>query len=120
MRAAAHRYARRSSPRRPSSTEVAAPLRLVDVAARLPQAWSSSVLSSFGDARLKLLRMDEAAYPEESHDYDEALLVLDGVMVLRIRGEVLRVEAGELYVVPAGVPHSVEGGSRGTLLIIDT
>ena len=119
MRADARRYARRWLPRRPSSTEVAA-IRLADVAAQLPQAWSSSVLASFGDARLKLLRMDERTYPEESHDYDEGLLVLDGVMVLRIRGEVLRVEAGELYVVPAGVPHSVEGGSRGTLLIIDT
>lgn len=99
---------------------MAAPIRLADVAAQLPQAWSSSVLAGFGDARLKLLRMDERPYPEESHDYDEGLLVLDGVMVLRIRDEVLRVEAGELYVVPAGMPHSVEGGSRGTLLIIDT
>ncbi len=119
MRAAARRHARRWLPRRPSSTEVAA-IRLADVAAQLPQAWSSSVLARFGDARLKLLRMDERNYPEESHDYDEGLLVLDGVMVLRIRGEVRRVEAGELHVVPAGVPHSVEGGSRGTLLIIDT
>ena len=119
MRADARRHARRWLPRRPSSTEVAT-IRLVDLAAQLPQAWSSSVLASFGDARLKLLRMDERNYPEESHDYDEGLLVLDGVMVLRIRGELLRVQAGELYVVPAGMPHSVEGGSRGTLLIIDT
>lgn len=96
------------------------PIRLVDAAAQLPEAWSSRVLAAFGDARLKLLRMDEAAYPEESHDYDEALLVLDGVMVLRMHGEVVRVGAGELVVVPAGMPHSVEGGSRGTLLIIDT
>ena len=56
------------------------PIRLVDAAAQLPEAWSSRVLAAFGDARLKLLRMDEAAYPEESHDYDEALLVLDGVI----------------------------------------
>jgi mannose-6-phosphate isomerase-like protein (cupin superfamily) len=96
------------------------PIRLVDLAAQLPEAWSSSVLARFGNARLKLLRMDDAAYPEESHDYDEALLVLDGVMLLGIRGQVLPVQAGELYVVPAGLPHSVEGGSRGTLLIIDT
>lgn len=96
------------------------PMRLADVAAQLPEAWSSSVLARFGDARLKLLRMDDAAYPEESHDYDEALLVLDGVMPLGIRGQTVPVQAGELYVVPAGLPHSVEGGSRGTLLIIDT
>lgn len=96
------------------------PIRLVDAAAQLPEAWSSRVFAQFGGTRLKLVRMDSTAYLEEVHEDDEGLLVLDGVMVLRIRGEVLRVEAGELYVVPAGVPHSVEGSSRGTLLIIDT
>ena len=96
------------------------PIRLIDAAAQLPSAWSSRVLASFGDARLELLRMDDTAYPEESHDYDEGLLVLDGVMVLRIHGEAKQVGAGELCVVPAGVPHSVERGSRGTLLILDT
>jgi mannose-6-phosphate isomerase-like protein (cupin superfamily) len=96
------------------------PIRLADVAAGLPNGWSSRVLASFGKARLKLLRMDEAAYPEESHAYDEGLLVLDDEMVLRVHGETLHVGAGELCVIPAGVPHSVEEGSRGTLLILDT
>jgi len=95
-------------------------IRLADAAGQLPQAWSSLVLGQFGDARLKLLRMDESAFPEESHDYAEGLLVLDGEMVLRMNGATMRVGAGELCVVPAGVPHSVEPGSRGTLLILDT
>jgi mannose-6-phosphate isomerase-like protein (cupin superfamily) len=64
------------------------------------------------------MRMDETAYPEEVHD-DEGLLVLDGVMVLRIHGDTVQVGAGELCVIPAGTPHSVEAGSRGTLLILD-
>jgi quercetin dioxygenase-like cupin family protein len=95
------------------------PIRLLDAAAQLPQAWSSSVLARFGNAQLKLLRMDDCAYPEERHDYAEGLLVLDGEMILRIDGQVLRVGAGELCVMPAGVPHSVEPGSHGTLLILD-
>jgi len=96
------------------------PLRLIDAANELPAAWSSRVLAAFGDARLKLLRMNEAAYPEECHDYAEGLLVLDGEMVLSLNGDIMRVGAGELCVVPAGVPHSVAPGSRGTLLILDT
>jgi len=95
-------------------------IRLLEAAAQLPAAWSSRVLATVGNARVKLVRMDETAYPEECHDFDEGLLVLDGVMLLRIHGELLWVEAGQLYVVPAGTPHSVEGGSRGTLLIIDS
>ena len=96
------------------------PIRLIDAASELPEAWSSRVLAAIGDARLKLLRMDEAAYPEECHDYAEGLLVLDGEMVLSMQGTIMRVGAGELCIVPAGVPHSVAPGSRGTLLILDT
>jgi len=96
------------------------PIDLADLARELPQAWSSRVLAQFGDARLKVLRMDDAAYPEESHDYAEGLLVIEGQMRLRLDGQLMRVGAGQLCVVPPGVPHSVEQGSQGTLLILDT
>lgn len=95
-------------------------IALTEAAAALSQTWKSQVLARFGDANLKVLRMDEAAYPEECHDYPEGLLVLDGQMLLEIGGEVVRVGAGELYVVPAGVPHAVVAGSCGTLLILDS
>lgn len=96
------------------------PTHLVDLAGGLPQAWTSRVLAQFGDARLKVLRMDAAAYAEESHEYAEGLLVLEGEMRLKLDGEVISVGAGQLCVVPPGMPHSVEPGSRGTLLILDT
>ncbi|WP_267226103.1 cupin domain-containing protein [Dyella silvae] len=96
------------------------PIRLINAASELPEAWSSCVLAAIGDACLKLLRMDEAAYPEECHDYAEGLLVLDGEMVLSMQGTIMRVGAGELCIVPAGVPHSVAPGSRSTLLILDS
>jgi quercetin dioxygenase-like cupin family protein len=94
-------------------------IRLVESAHRLPKTWSSSVLAKFGDANLKLVRMDERAYPEECHDYAEGLLVLDGEMRLQLGAEVISVQAGEIYIVPAGVAHSVAAGSKGTLLILD-
>jgi quercetin dioxygenase-like cupin family protein len=83
-------------------------------------AWQSRLLGQVGPARLKLLRMDAAPYPEEVHDFTEALLVLEGVLRLRIGGEMKLVEAGQLCLVPAGVPHAVDTGSAGALLILDT
>lgn len=94
-------------------------IRLVDSAQQLPQPWSSSVLATFGNANLKLVRMDARAYPEECHDYAEGLLVLDGEMRLQVGASVTSVQAGEIYIVPAGIVHSVAAGSRGTLLILD-
>ena len=95
-------------------------LNLREIAATLPGAWSSTEIAAFGEARLKILRMDGTAYPEETHAYREGLLVLDGEMRLRIEDRLVTVSAGEIYVVEAGVPHAVEPGSHGVLAILDT
>lgn len=92
---------------------------LKDLALGLASPWRSTIVGKAGGATLKVLRMDDAAYPEEVHDFDEALLVIDGQLRLDIEGRCIEVEAGELYIVPAGQPHAVAPGSRGTLVIID-
>jgi mannose-6-phosphate isomerase-like protein (cupin superfamily) len=85
----------------------------------LPTAWCSSIVGTPGGANLKVLRMDASAYPTEVHDYVEALLVLDGQMNLEIFGEIIKVGAGQVFIVPIGQAHSVAPGSHGTLLIVD-
>lgn len=88
-------------------------------AAEVPEAWRSMVVGRAAGANLKVLRMDGAAYPNEVHDFDEALLVLDGQMNLDLGGRVVQVRAGEVYIVPARHPHAVAPGSRGILVIVD-
>jgi mannose-6-phosphate isomerase-like protein (cupin superfamily) len=82
-------------------------------------AWRSKIVARVGTAQVKVLRMDEAPYGEEQHAFDEVLLVLEGAMELMIGGQQVRVGAGQMYVVPAGVPHAVAPGSHGTLVIVD-
>lgn len=94
-------------------------VHLASIADQLPRAWNSAVVGQAAGANVKVLRMDAAAYPDESHDFDEALLVLDGCMRLAVQGQVTEVNAGEVFIVPAGVPHAVAPGSHGTLVIID-
>ncbi|MGI4855614.1 MAG: cupin domain-containing protein [Janthinobacterium lividum] len=94
-------------------------VELAAVAESLPTAWKSRILASVGAANIKVLRMDEHPGEEEIHDYNEGLLVVEGRMMLEVDGESLTVESGGLYIAPAGVPHTVLPGSRGTLVIID-
>lgn len=87
------------------------------VARELP-AWKSTIVGRVGPARVKVLRMDEMAYEEETHEYNEGLLVVTGRLMLEVwRGDV--VEAGQMYIAEAGISHSVREGSHGTLVIID-
>ena len=44
--------------------------------------------------------------PLHVHREPEALHVLEGSMVLVVVGEIARLEAGESFVAPAGVPHT--------------
>ena len=77
------------------------------------------MLGHVAGANVKVLRMDAAAYPNEVHDFVEALLVVEGQMKLEIAGKTVCVQAGEVFMVPAGTPHAVAAGSQGTLVIID-
>ncbi|OAE14165.1 cupin [Pseudomonas simiae] len=89
------------------------------IAEQLPDRWKSTRLGHVGPARIKVLRMDEQAYEEETHEYNEGLLVVSGQLRLSIGNHETRVGAGQMYLVEAGTAHAVLAGSHGTLVIID-
>ena len=89
------------------------------IAKTLPSAWRSVVVGKVGAANIKVLRMDEQPYAEETHDYNEGLLVLDGELLLQVGQAQVVVKAGQMYLAQAGTAHAVLPGSHGTLVIID-
>ncbi|AAY94132.1 cupin [Pseudomonas protegens] len=86
---------------------------------QLPAPWQSTLVGQVGPARIKVLRMDGQPYPEETHDFNEGLLVTQGCLHLGIGQAVVEVATGQMYLVEAGQAHSVLPGSHGTLVIID-
>ena len=58
------------------------------VARELP-AWKSTIVGRVGPARVKVLRMDEMAYEEETHEYNEGLLVVTGRLMPEVAGEAM-------------------------------
>lgn len=89
------------------------------IAAQLPDSWKSTRLGQVGPARIKVLRMDEQAYEEETHAYNEGLLVVCGCLRLAIGGQEVDLGPGQMYLVEAHVAHEVLQGSHGTLVVID-
>lgn len=95
-------------------------INLAVAGAGLPDPWRSRILGQVRPCNIKIIRMDEAGIDWEDHpDYAEALLVLDGHMDLETPDGVTRCEAGDLFIVPVGVPHRVLPGSAGLLLLVD-
>ncbi|MBQ5949991.1 cupin domain-containing protein [Massilia sp. ST3] len=94
-------------------------LHLKNTADHLPHFWQSAIVGHAGNSNIKVLKMDGQAYPAETHDYAEALVVIEGKMFLSVHDEPVVVAGGEMVLVPPGVPHAVAEGSHGTLMIID-
>lgn len=94
-------------------------INIPQLAESLQASWQSTVLGHVGDAQFKVLRMDGTAYPNESHAFKEALMVVTGQLNLEVHGSIAVVRSGEVFIVPAGTPHAVAPGSHGTLVIID-
>lgn len=94
------------------------PDSLRELARTLRPAWTSRVLSVVGGANVKVIRMDGTSWPAEAHLGNEVLIVIEGQMRLKIDGDLVVISSGEVLVVPAGVPHSVEPDSTGTLVSV--
>lgn len=72
---------------------------------RFSERWSPRVIAEMNDYQFKLVRM-EGEFVWHSHaDTDEVFILLEGELVIEFRDGVVRLEAGEMFVVPKGVEH---------------
>lgn len=55
---------------------------------------------------------------EHSTPYDAIVQIIDGEAELTIGGEMVRAAAGQLVIMPANVPHSVNAAQRFKMLLI--
>lgn len=78
-----------------------------------------SALVTGDHVMLSFLEMDEGAeVPEHSHPEEQAGLMLEGELLLRIGDEEKLISPGEAYIVPSGVAHSGHV-VRGPMRILD-
>jgi quercetin dioxygenase-like cupin family protein len=55
---------------------------------------------------------------EHTSPYDAVVYILDGEAEISIGGEMKRVKAGEMLVMPANIPHGLHAGIQFKMLLI--
>lgn len=70
--------------------------------------FSPKIVAELNGQHVKLVRLEGDKVPWHTHDgEDELFLLLDGVLEVLTRDNLVRLNAGELCVVPHGVEHKV-------------
>jgi mannose-6-phosphate isomerase-like protein (cupin superfamily) len=97
----------------------ASAINFVEKLALIQEHWQPRVVAEINDYQVKLVKL-EGDFVWHSHpDTDEAFIVLDGELVIELRDGEVRLGAGELYVVPAGVEHKPYAEAECSLMLIE-
>ena len=68
---------------------------------------------------LTLFAFDEGqGLSEHTSPYDATVQVLEGEATLTIGGKAVKAKAGELVIMPAGIPHDVKAEKRFKMMLI--
>lgn len=94
-------------------------INLREKLARFSEHWAPRVIAELNDYQLKLVKI-EGEFVWHQHDHtDEVFLVLDGSMSIEFRDGLVRLNTGELYVVPKGVEHKPFAKSECSVLLVE-
>lgn len=100
-------------------TLVAAPARLVDLVGYQEGAVVSRTLIDRKTGTVTLFAFDQGQrLSEHTAPYDATVFVLDGEAEIVISGKPSHLQAGEIIILPANVPHAVKAVKQLKMLLI--
>lgn len=96
------------------------PVGLADAFEQFTDQWAPKAIASMNDYLVKLVRV-EGEFVWHSHDdTDELFLVVEGEIVIDLNNsESVELGAGDLFVVPAGVPHRPRASAEAKVLLLE-
>ena len=81
--------------------------------------WSPKVVAEMNDYQFKLAKVLGEFIWHTHKDTDEVFMVIEGVLDIVFRDGKVRLEAGELFVVPRGVEHKPVAEQECRILLVE-
>ena len=95
------------------------PIDLLEKARRLPGPWRPHVVAELNDYQFKVARLEGDFVWHDHPDTDEAFLVLEGRLRIDLPDGPVHLDAGQLFVVPAGLQHKPFAEEATLVLLIE-
>ena len=72
---------------------------------KFDEQWSPKVIAEMNDYQFKLARIQGEFVWHHHPDTDEVFIIIEGALEIEFRDGKVKLEAGEMFVVPKGVEH---------------
>ena len=67
--------------------------------------WAPRIVARYNDNEVRLVKVEGEFVWHQHEDTDELFLVMDGTLEIELRDRTVRLNPGELFVVPRGTEH---------------
>ena len=83
------------------------------------EQWSPKVVAEMNDYQFKLVRLEGEFVWHDHQDTDETFIVLEGKLLIEFQAGTVELEAGQMLVVPKGVPHRPRASAEAKVLLVE-
>jgi mannose-6-phosphate isomerase-like protein (cupin superfamily) len=94
-------------------------INLSEKLAKFDGHWSPRIVAEMNDYQFKLAKIEGDFVWHDHPDTDETFIVLSGKMMIAFRDGQVHLSAGEMFVVPKGLPHKPFAEKECAILVIE-
>ena len=94
-------------------------INLKEKLSKLNEYWSPRVITEMNDYQFKIVKVKGDFIWHHHKDTDEAFIVIEGSMVIKFEKKSVKLNPGEIFVVPKGVEHKPYAKDECKILIIE-
>ncbi|MDP6011128.1 MAG: cupin domain-containing protein [Candidatus Poseidoniaceae archaeon] len=81
--------------------------------------WSPRIIAEMNDYQFKLVKIQGEFVWHNHTDTDEVFIVIEGKMEIEFENETVKLNEGEMYVVPKGVLHKPRSDSECKIMLVE-
>ena len=95
------------------------PINFADKLAKFSDRWSPKIIAQMNDYHFKLVKLQGEFVWHAHDDTDEVFIVLDGAMTIHFRDGEVRLNSGEMFVIPRGVEHKPFAKEECRIMLVE-
>jgi len=95
------------------------PINFKDKLSKFNDHWAPRVIAELNNYQVKLAKIQGEFVWHDHPDTDEVFIVIDGVLEIEFRDGRVRLESGEMFVVPKGVEHKPVAENECQILLVE-